>query len=61
MIVGFIRADSWNPDTLFTDGDTTLKRTFGVLFRIPELRQELIEVTGGSRGDGDKLARIVKD
>jgi replicative superfamily II helicase len=56
-----IRADSWNPDTLFTDNDTTLQRTFGVLFRIPELRQELIEVTGGSRGDGDKLARIVKD
>jgi hypothetical protein len=56
-----IRANSWDADRLFTDNDTTLQRTFGVLFRIPELRQELAEVTGGGRGDGDMLARIVKD
>lgn len=56
-----IRADAWNPDTLFTDNDTTLQKTFGVLFAIPELRSELAEVTGGGRGDGDLLARIVKD
>jgi len=56
-----IRADSWDPERLFTDNDTTLERTFGVLFRIPELRQELVEVTGGGRGNGDMLARIVKD
>ncbi len=56
-----IRANSWDADRLFTDNDTTLQRTFGVLFRIPELRQELAEVTGGGRGNGDMLARIVKD
>lgn len=56
-----IRADSWDVDRLFTDNDTTLQRTFGVLFKIPEVREELIEVTGGGRGDGDMLARIVKD
>ena len=56
-----IRADAWNPDTLFTDNDTTLQRTFGVLFQIPELRKELAEVTGGGRGNGGQLARIVKD
>ncbi len=56
-----IRADSWDSERLFTDNDTTLQRTFGILFRIPELREELAEVTGGGRGDGDMLARIVKD
>lgn len=56
-----IRADTWRPEQLFRPGDTTLERAFGVLFRIPEIREELIEVTGGKRGDGDMLARIVKD
>lgn len=56
-----IKAEAWNPDTLFSDNDTTLQRAFGVLFAIPEVRNELIEVTGGGRGDGDLLARIVKD
>lgn len=56
-----IRAESWRPDTLFRDGDSTLERAFGVLFKVPEIRQELVEVTGGGRGDGKILARIVKD
>lgn len=56
-----IRADSWNAATLFTENDRTLKDAFGVLLRIPELRTELAEITGGDRGDGDLLARIVKD
>lgn len=56
-----IRADAWDPATLFTENDATLQKTFGVLFAIPELRSELAEVTGGGRGDGDLLARIVKD
>lgn len=56
-----IKAEAWDPSSLFAPGDTTLERAFGVLFTIPEIRKELIDVTGGTRGDGDALARIVKD
>lgn len=56
-----IRASSWDASTLFTDKDRTLQDAFGVLLQIPELRTELADVTGGGRGDGDLLARIVKD
>lgn len=56
-----INASSWDAATLFSDGNTTLERAFGVLFKIPEIRKELVEVTGGERGDGNMLARIVKD
>jgi len=56
-----IRAESWRPDQLFRSEDSTLERAFGVLFKVPEIRQELVEVTGGTRGDGNMLARIVKD
>jgi superfamily II DNA/RNA helicase len=56
-----IDASAWDADRLFAQGDTTLERAFGVLFKIPEIRKELIEVTGGTRGDGNKLARMVKD
>lgn len=56
-----IRADSWDASTLFTPNDSTLQNAFGVLLHIPELRAELAEVTGGGRGNGDMLARIVKD
>lgn len=56
-----INASSWDPNTLFADNDPTLRNAFGVLLKIPELRKELIEVTGGNQGNGDLLARIVKD
>lgn len=56
-----IRPNSWDASTLFTAGDRTLQDAFGVLLGIPELRAELAEVTGGGRGNGDLLARIVKD
>ena len=56
-----IRADSWDPSALFTSNDRTLQDAFGVLLQVPELRTELAEVTGGGRGDGALLARIVKD
>ena len=54
-------SNSWDASTLFTANDPTLQSAFGVLLQIPELRAELAEVTGGGRGDGDLLARIVKD
>jgi hypothetical protein len=56
-----IDAGAWRPDQLFRPGDTTLERAFGVLFKIPEIREDLVAVTGGKRGNGDMLARIVKD
>lgn len=56
-----IRADAWDPNTLFRDGDTTLQRAFGVLFTIPEVRNELLDVTGAYGKNGDLLARVVKD
>ncbi|KKB09473.1 DEAD/DEAH box helicase [Devosia chinhatensis] len=56
-----IRASSWDASTLFSANNTTLKDAFGVLLQVPELRTELAEVIGGDRGNGDLLARIVKD
>lgn len=56
-----IDSNSWDASTLFTANDRTLQNAFGVLLQIPELKAELAEVTGGGRGNGDLLARIVKD
>lgn len=33
----------------------------GILLRVPELRENLEEATGGNAPDGDKLALIIKD
>jgi replicative superfamily II helicase len=52
---------SWNSESLFAQGDRNLQNMMGVLLKVPELRKNLIEVTGGSGPDGDKLALIVKD
>ena len=56
-----LRAETWDPASLFSPSDTALQRAFGVLFTIPEIRNELEDVTGGKGRDGDLLARIVKD
>ncbi|HVZ19271.1 MAG TPA: hypothetical protein VG897_19280, partial [Terriglobales bacterium] len=56
-----LKVDAWDPAKLFSAGDDSLKRAFGVLFKVPEIREELGEVTGGKGKDGDLLARIVKD
>ncbi|WP_020146608.1 DEAD/DEAH box helicase [Thioalkalivibrio sp. ALJ15] len=56
-----ISADSWNRATLFVEGDTSLQAMMGVLLRVPELRENLKDVLGKKRTDGDKLARILKD
>ena len=58
---GSIDQHSWNSETLFTSRDQSLRDMMGVLLRVPELRENLAEATGGSGPDGQKLADIVKD
>lgn len=56
-----IGKDDWNTQALFGSESDTLKRMMGVLLRVPELRQNLEEVTGTAGPNGDKLALILKD
>ena len=56
-----IGKDDWNTHALFGSDSDTLKRMMGVLLRVPELRQNLEEVTGTAGPNGDKLALILKD
>ncbi|PKO58108.1 MAG: ATP-dependent helicase, partial [Betaproteobacteria bacterium HGW-Betaproteobacteria-18] len=53
--------DSWDRERLFRQGDRTLQDMMGVLLRVPELRENLKSVLGGTMPDGDKLALILKD
>lgn len=55
-----LKGDVWSPD-LFDSRRDDLQRMMGVLLQVPELREPLIEVTGGKRPDGDMLARILCD
>jgi len=55
-----VTSEIWTPD-LFTTGRADLRRMMGVLLEVPELREQLKEVTGGPRPDGDTLARILCD
>jgi replicative superfamily II helicase len=48
----------WSPD-LFTSRREDLRRMMGVLLQVPELRENLEAVTGGTSNDGDKLSNIV--
>ncbi|MEW6218911.1 MAG: DEAD/DEAH box helicase [Thermodesulfobacteriota bacterium] len=50
----------WSPD-LFTSQRANLQQMMGILLRVPELREPLREVTGGTQPDGDTLARIICD
>ena len=50
----------WSPE-LFGSRRDDLRRMFGVLLQIPELREQLKEVTGGPQPDGDTLSRIICD
>lgn len=52
--------DVWSPDLFGTRRDD-LQKMMGVLLQVPELRDPLREVTGGTSADGDKLARIICD
>ncbi|HEY6898298.1 MAG TPA: DEAD/DEAH box helicase, partial [Rhodocyclaceae bacterium] len=56
-----IGKDAWNPQTLFGSESDTLKKMMGVLLKVPELRDNLGEVTGSAGPNGDKLALILKD
>jgi hypothetical protein len=58
---GDIGPDSWDRERLFRQGDRTLQDMMGVLLRVPELRENLKSVLGGTMPDGDKLALILKD
>ncbi|MBF0236388.1 MAG: DEAD/DEAH box helicase [SAR324 cluster bacterium] len=58
---GNINENSWNAETLYDSGDTTLQEMMGILLRVPELRESLEAVTGGTQSDGDNLALILKD
>jgi superfamily II DNA/RNA helicase len=55
-----VTSEVWTPD-LFTTRRDDLRRMMGVLLEVPELREQLKEVTGGPRPDGDTLARIICD
>jgi len=50
----------WSPELFGTRRDD-LQRMMGVLLQVPELREPLKEVTGGTQPDGDMLARIICD
>jgi len=58
---GQIGSSSWNKDTLFSNNNQTLQEMMGILLKVPELRDNLKDVTGGSSPDGQKLALIIKD
>ena len=55
-----ITKDVWSPE-LFGEHRPDLQRMFGVMLKIPELRESLEEVTGGPAPNGDMLSRIVVD
>lgn len=55
-----VTSDVWTPD-LFGSRRDDLQRMMGVLLQVPELREPLEEVTGGSQPNGDTLSRIICD
>lgn len=55
-----LTSDVWSPDLFGTRRDD-LQRMMGVLLQVPELRDQLKEVTGGVQSDGDMLSRIICD
>lgn len=58
---GTLDENSWNGGTLFTHENKDLQQMMGVLLKVPELRNNLTDVTGGETPDGNKLALIIKD
>ncbi len=50
----------WSPD-IFGSRQNELRQMMGVLLEVPELREQLREVTGGPYPGGDTLAQIISD
>jgi superfamily II DNA/RNA helicase len=55
-----VTRNSWSPE-LFGRDRSNLQRMMGILLQVPELREQLKEVTGGEQSNGDTLSRIVCD
>ena len=56
-----VTSDVWTPDLFGPQGRDDLQRMVGVMLDVPELRESLGEVTGGTQPDGDTLSRIMCD
>ncbi len=56
-----IGKNAWDINTMFSSESDTLRKMMGILLDVPELRENLKEVTGKSNPDGGKLALILKD
>lgn len=52
--------EMWSPE-IFGHRRADLQRMMGVLLQVPELRDQLKEVTGGPQPNGDTLSRIICD
>ena len=55
-----LTSEVWSPD-IFGSRRSDLQRMVGVLLQVPELRESLQEVTGGTQPNGDTLSRIICD
>jgi hypothetical protein len=55
-----ITSEVWTAE-LFGRKRKDLQRMMGILLQVPEIREQLKEVTGGPQPDGDKLARMICD
>jgi superfamily II DNA/RNA helicase len=55
-----VKGDVWSPG-LFGERRGDLQRMMGILLKVPELREQLTEVTGGENPDGDTLSNIICD
>ena len=56
-----VTSDVWTPDLFGPRRRDDLQRMVGVMLEVPELRESLGEVTGGTQPDGDTLSRIMCD
>jgi hypothetical protein len=55
-----ITEDIWDTNTLFTAGNRNLSRILGILFEVPELRENLTSVINPGH-DSERLANLVRD